>query len=110
MAINGSSSGRGHIILGDNLGLVHLLDRHFKRESFKAYNINTSHVLQLKQSGFLGTVGVSLNLLPILGKPYLVFNIHLNLDCRKMNLESILLLKSGTLIKGMFMEVQFVFT
>lgn len=74
--INCSSSGRGHIILGDNLGLVHLLDRHFKRESFKAYNINTSHVLQLKQSAFLGTVGVSFCLLQI---SYLFLNISYSL-------------------------------
>lgn len=46
------------MILGDNLGLVHLFDRQYQRESFKAYNLNTSHVLQLKQSSFLGTVGV----------------------------------------------------
>lgn len=59
VTINCSSSGRGYLILGDNLGLVHLFDRQYQRESFKAYNVNTSHVLQLKQSSFLGTVGVS---------------------------------------------------
>ncbi|XP_045023732.1 vacuolar protein sorting-associated protein 11 homolog isoform X1 [Daphnia magna] len=57
VTINCSSSGRGYLILGDNLGLVHLFDRQYQRESFKAYNVNTSHVLQLKQSSFLGTVG-----------------------------------------------------
>lgn len=61
MKINCSSSGHGHIVLGDNLGLVHLLDRQYHQESFKAYNVNTSHVFQLKQSSFLGTVGVSLS-------------------------------------------------
>lgn len=59
VTITCSSNGRGHIVLGDNLGLVHLFDRQYKRDSFKAYNINTSHVLQLKQSSFLGTIGVS---------------------------------------------------
>lgn len=59
VTITSSSSGRGHLILGDNLGLVHLFDRQYQRESFKAYNVNTSHVLQLRQSPFLGTVGVS---------------------------------------------------
>ena len=41
------------------MGFVHLLDRQYQIDSFKAYNVNTSHIHQLKQSSFLATVGVS---------------------------------------------------
>ncbi|KAM3588477.1 Vacuolar protein sorting-associated protein 11 [Umbelopsis sp. WA50703] len=54
------TSGRGHIILADSSGFVHLIDREFNSKSFLAYDGGrVTHLKHLKQSNIIITVGES---------------------------------------------------
>lgn len=53
-----STSGRGQIVLGDQSGYVHFLNRHFQLSSFKAYTVSVSLLYQLRQDPILVTVGL----------------------------------------------------
>ncbi|KAK3753540.1 hypothetical protein QZH41_018510 [Actinostola sp. cb2023] len=51
------SSGRGQMIFGDINGSIHFLDRDLQLSSFKAFEINVSHLYQLKQHNILVSIG-----------------------------------------------------
>src|SRR4051812_33167977 len=61
--ITASTSGRGHIILGDAHGYVFIVDKQFQVNSFRAYSSDNgddgrvSHLKQLKQRNVLVTIG-----------------------------------------------------
>ncbi|KAI8601539.1 hypothetical protein EDD21DRAFT_105583 [Dissophora ornata] len=55
---NVATSGRGHMVVADRFGLVHIIDKGLRDESFLAYDSGrVSHMKQLKQRNILVTVG-----------------------------------------------------
>ncbi|KAF9197012.1 hypothetical protein BGZ50_002723 [Haplosporangium sp. Z 11] len=55
---NVATSGRGHMVVADRSGLVHILDKNMQVESFLAYDSGrVTHMKQLKQRNILVTVG-----------------------------------------------------
>ncbi|KAG0213127.1 hypothetical protein BGX28_004953 [Mortierella sp. GBA30] len=55
---NVATSGRGHIVVADRSGLVHIIDKGMHVESFLAYDSGrVTHMKQLKQRNILVTVG-----------------------------------------------------
>ncbi|GFQ99030.1 vacuolar protein sorting-associated protein 11 homolog [Trichonephila clavata] len=52
-----STSGRGQILLGDVEGNVYFLNKQFQLHSFKAYELNVSHIEQLRLNPILISVG-----------------------------------------------------
>lgn len=59
--MSASASGRGQLIIGDAEGTLYFINRHLELTSFKAYELNVSHLYQLKQHNILVSVGVSLH-------------------------------------------------
>eukprot|EP00795_Rhopilema_esculentum_P008547 gene8547-14548_t len=57
LEISATASGRGSILLGDNDGMIHMLDREQNFPSFKAYEFRTSLLFQMKQHNILVSVG-----------------------------------------------------
>ncbi|KAL3272653.1 hypothetical protein HHI36_014118 [Cryptolaemus montrouzieri] len=55
--INVTSSGNNHLVLGDSSGQVHLVTRSWSVHSFRAYELCTDHLYQLKNSSLLVTIG-----------------------------------------------------
>ncbi|CAG0901913.1 unnamed protein product [Darwinula stevensoni] len=55
--ITSVTSGDGHVVLGDSGGNIHILDRSLSLVSFKAYNVEVSHVFQALDAPILVTVG-----------------------------------------------------
>lgn len=53
------ASGRGQLIVGDNEGFLHMINRQLQVNAFKAYEIRVSHLFQMKQHSLLISVGVS---------------------------------------------------
>ncbi|KAF9353336.1 hypothetical protein BGX26_008885 [Mortierella sp. AD094] len=55
---NVATSGRGHMVVADRSGLVHIIDKGLQGESFLAYDSGrVTHVKQLRQRNILVTVG-----------------------------------------------------
>ncbi|KAF9932825.1 hypothetical protein BGZ67_004546 [Mortierella alpina] len=55
---NVATSGRGHMVVADRSGLVHIIDKGMQVESFLAYdNGRVTHMKQLKQRNILVTIG-----------------------------------------------------
>ncbi|KAG0044794.1 hypothetical protein BGZ83_009928 [Gryganskiella cystojenkinii] len=55
---NVATSGRGHMVVADRSGLVHIIDKNLQVESFLAYESGRiTHMKQLKQRNILVTVG-----------------------------------------------------
>ncbi|KAF9112292.1 hypothetical protein BGX27_003651 [Mortierella sp. AM989] len=55
---NVATSGRGHMVVADRSGLVHIIDKGLQGESFLAYESGrVTHVKQLRQRSILVTVG-----------------------------------------------------
>ncbi|KFM62524.1 Vacuolar protein sorting-associated protein 11-like protein, partial [Stegodyphus mimosarum] len=52
-----TTSGRGQILLGDVEGNIYFLNRQFQLISFKAYELNVSHIEQLRLNPILVSVG-----------------------------------------------------
>lgn len=52
-----ATSGRGHLLLGDALGFVHVVDRALSVASFPAHDRAVTHVHQLRQRNILLTAG-----------------------------------------------------
>ncbi|XP_023235262.1 vacuolar protein sorting-associated protein 11 homolog [Centruroides sculpturatus] len=52
-----STNGRGNVVLGDVEGNLHFLNRQFQLSSFKAFELNVSHIQQLRHNGILVSVG-----------------------------------------------------
>ena len=59
LTLTACASGRGQLILGDSEGTLYCINRHLELMSFKAYELNVSHLFQLKQHNILVSVGVS---------------------------------------------------
>lgn len=57
LLVNASASGRGQILFGDSNGVLHCLNRDLRLTSFKIYELNVSHLFQLKQHSILVSVG-----------------------------------------------------
>ena len=57
VSITVSASGRGQILFGDNQGRLHSLNRESQFITFQIYELNVSHLFQLKQHSILVTVG-----------------------------------------------------
>ncbi|KAG0324131.1 hypothetical protein BGZ99_002190 [Dissophora globulifera] len=56
--LNVATSGRGHLVVADRSGLVHIIDKGLQDESFLAYDSGrVTHMKQLKQRNILVTVG-----------------------------------------------------
>ncbi|GJJ78227.1 vacuolar protein sorting-associated protein 11 [Entomortierella parvispora] len=55
---NVATSGRGHMVVADRSGVVHIIDKNLKVESFLAYESGRiTHMKQLRQRNILVTVG-----------------------------------------------------
>ncbi len=52
-----TSSGRGHLILGDSSGHLHFVNRHLKVHSMRAFQRKVYLIHQMKQSGIVTVVG-----------------------------------------------------
>ncbi|KAG8192364.1 hypothetical protein JTE90_029095 [Oedothorax gibbosus] len=52
-----TTSGRGQILFGDVEGNVHFLNKQLQLVSFKAYELNISHITQLRLNPILVTIG-----------------------------------------------------
>ncbi|KAI1314698.1 hypothetical protein EDD11_001867 [Mortierella claussenii] len=64
---NVATSGRGHMVVADRAGLVHIIDRNLQDESFLAYDSGrVTHMKQLKQRNILVTVGEEENALQVI--------------------------------------------
>jgi hypothetical protein len=64
--IKASSAGKGHIVVGDDQGFIHVLtviNRQLEMMSFIAYDLGVTHLYQLKQHGILVSVGVCTTLI-----------------------------------------------
>ena len=52
-----STSGRGSLILGDGLGVIHMYDRDYKCKRFPAHDVGVTALFQLKRSSILVSLG-----------------------------------------------------
>ncbi|KAG0349145.1 hypothetical protein BG004_001569 [Podila humilis] len=64
---NVSTSGRGHMVVADRSGLIHIVDKGFQVESFLAYESGrVTHLKQLRQRNILVTVGEEENAVQVI--------------------------------------------
>lgn len=57
LTVTCTTSGRGHIFLGDSDGVVYLIDRQLNVSSFRAFDVSITHLLHVPQTTFLVSVG-----------------------------------------------------
>lgn len=55
--ITAATSGNGHLVFGDNTGSVHLVNRTYDVNTFRAYEITLTLAQQVQHSTFLFTIG-----------------------------------------------------
>ncbi|KAG0274266.1 hypothetical protein BGZ95_009950 [Linnemannia exigua] len=64
---NVATSGRGHMVVADRSGLVHIIDKALQVESFLAYDSGrVTHMKQLRQRNILVTVGEEENAVQVI--------------------------------------------
>ncbi|KAG0374879.1 hypothetical protein BGX24_009819 [Mortierella sp. AD032] len=64
---NVATSGRGHMVVADRSGLVHIIDKALRVESFLAYDSGrVTHMKQLRQRNILVTVGEEENVVQVI--------------------------------------------
>eukprot|EP00163_Fabomonas_tropica_P014549 TRINITY_DN2645_c0_g3_i4.p1 TRINITY_DN2645_c0_g3~~TRINITY_DN2645_c0_g3_i4.p1 ORF type:complete len:454 (+),score=82.80 TRINITY_DN2645_c0_g3_i4:150-1511(+) len=52
-----TASGRGHLLFADSTGMIVVADRNFAVHSFPAYDLQVTHLVQLRQRNILVSVG-----------------------------------------------------
>uniref|UniRef100_A0A8D8W8X9 Vacuolar protein sorting-associated protein 11 homolog n=1 Tax=Cacopsylla melanoneura TaxID=428564 RepID=A0A8D8W8X9_9HEMI len=55
--VRSMSSGNGQLVLGDSQGSIHLISRNFTVHTFKAYQIDVTHLFQSRHSSKLISIG-----------------------------------------------------
>ncbi|KAF7418083.1 hypothetical protein HZH68_000736 [Vespula germanica] len=55
--VTAATSGNGHLVFGDNTGSVHLVNRTYDVNTFRAYEITLTLAQQVQHSTFLFTIG-----------------------------------------------------
>ncbi|KAL1464218.1 hypothetical protein WDU94_003885 [Cyamophila willieti] len=55
--VRSMSSGNGQLVLGDSQGSIHLISRDFTVHTYKAYNIDVTHLIQSRHSSKLISIG-----------------------------------------------------
>lgn len=70
-----ATSGNGNLVLGDNTGNVHLINRAYEITTFRAYEITLVLAQQVQHSTFLFTIGVRRLLLSLAAKYFTVKNL-----------------------------------
>ncbi|XP_046814687.1 vacuolar protein sorting-associated protein 11 homolog [Vespa crabro] len=55
--VTAATSGNGHLVFGDNTGSVHLVNRTYDVNTFRAYEISLTLAQQVQHSTFLFTIG-----------------------------------------------------
>jgi len=63
--ISCSTSGRGHLIFGDAVGGISLVDRDFGTRRFQAFKRRTTHVTQLRHADVLVSIGDGIDPRPV---------------------------------------------
>lgn len=67
-----ATSGNGNLVLGDNTGNVHLINRTYEITTFRAYEITLVLAQQVQHSTFLFTIGVRVSYYSFLTKISLI--------------------------------------
>ena len=57
LSVTAVASGRGLVVLGDADGFVHFMNRALQMQSFQAFQVTVTHLVQMRQSNALVAVG-----------------------------------------------------
>jgi len=57
--VSACAYGRGQLVVADTEGSLYFVNRHLELMCFKAYELNVSHLFQMKQHNILVSIGVS---------------------------------------------------